>query len=267
MEAQYQNLARNDPEWGQVAILPWDTEIFGFAVGSFAPGDICAIGDRWAELRKSLEAWAAENTVAVISCVVPSTEPRWLTVLPELGFSYVDSTFRYVIARLQRADFPRRHTSVRLATPADQEAVEQVCESAFQTGRYHADVRFPRALARRRYRAWVAREFVALNDNNRIYVIGAPGTAVAFTHARIDARAAYLSLGGAMPAVQRSVLPFAMFIGTVEALRDSGVRRVESKLSAANTPMMNLAAYAGAHFSEPEQVFHWHDPTAPQFTR
>ena len=34
------------PEWGKVFVVPWDTEIFGFPVGAYEPGDPGAIGAR-----------------------------------------------------------------------------------------------------------------------------------------------------------------------------------------------------------------------------
>ena len=262
-EALYQDLGRENPDWGKIAILPWDTEIFGFAVATFAPGDLDAILASGSKFEQCLVTWAADNKVALISCAVPSGGRSWRALLPTLGFAYVDSTLRYTVAKLQTTVFPRQHRPVRLATAADQQSVEQICESGFRAGRYHADPRFPLPLARRRYRQWLANEFGCLNDSNRIYVIGEPGAAVAFTHVQIQSTKAYISIGGAAPSVQSGVIPFAMFIGTLEAVRDTGVHRVESKLSAGNTPMINLAAYAGSHFSEPEQVFHWHNPTAP----
>jgi hypothetical protein len=152
---------------------------------------------------------------------------------------------------------------VRLATVEDQAAVERICEIGFRAGRYHADARFPLALANCRYRQWLANEFASLGETNRVYVAGEIGSPVGFTHVRVNGARAYITIGGADPAVQSSVLPFAVFIGTLEALRDSGVRRAESKLSTGNTPMLNLAAYAGSRFSEPEMVFHWHAPRAP----
>lgn len=263
-EATYQNLLSDaEPAWGRVAVLPWDTEIFGFAVADYKPGEIGSMFKNPHDVQQRLHGWAEENAVELIGCSVTANQPKWRTLLPRLGFTYVDSTLTYTLAKLQTVKFPRKHVPVRLATLADQAAVERICEIGFRAGRYHADARFPLQLANVRYRKWLANEFVSLGESNRIYVAGEVGAAIGFTHVRVNGGEASITIGGADPAVQSSVLPFAVFIGTLEALRDSGVRRAQSKLSAGNTPMLNLAAYAGSRFSEPEAVFHWHAPNAP----
>lgn len=262
-EATYQNLSEAEPAWGRVAVLPWDTDIFGFAVADYKPGDVGAIFAGRHHFHPRLREWAKDNSVELIGCAVRSSEPRWRTLLPHFGFAYVDATLTYTLPKLQTAKFPRKHVPVRLATLADQEAVERICEIGFRAGRYHADALFPLQLANTRYRKWLANEFASLGESNRIYVAGEVGAPVGFTHVRVNGTEAYITIGGADPAVQSSVLPFAVFIGTLEALRDSGVRRAQSKLSAGNTPMLNLAAYAGSRFSDPETVFHWHAENAP----
>lgn len=257
-EAAYEHLSAENPEWGNVALLPWDTEIFGFAVADFKPGDARVIFEHRSAIGARLTSWATEQQAELIGCSVPAAEERWRTLLPRIGFTYVDSTLTYTLPKLQTVRFGRKHTPVRLATMADQAAVERVCETGFRAGRYHADARFPVTLANARYRRWLAKEFESLGDSNRVYVAGKIGAAIGFIHVRVEGDEAYLTLGGADPAMQSGILPFSVFIGTLEALRDSGVRRVESKLSAGNTPMLNLASYAGSRFSEPETVFHWH---------
>lgn len=259
-QAEYEHLADDHPGWGKVALLPWDTEIFGFAVADFKPGEVRALFGGGAALTTRLTSWATEQRVDLISCSVPAAEARWRTSLPRIGFIYVDSTLTYTLPKLQTIRFGRKHVPVRLATMEDRAAVERICEVGFRAGRYHADALFPVALANLRYRRWLAKEFDSLGESNRIYVAGEVGAAIGFTHVRVNGEEAYITIGGADPAVQSSVLPFAVFIGTLEALRDSGVRRVQSKLSAGNTPMLNLASYAGSRFSEPEMVFHWHAP-------
>ena len=262
-QPQYQNLSEQHEELGRVALLPWDAEIFGFAVGDYQVGDLARVFESRDDVSARLTKWSAENSVELIGCSVPANERVWRALLPRIGFAYVDSTLTYTLPKLQTARFPRKHVPVRLATMEDQEAVERICEIGFRAGRYHADPLFPLALANTRYRKWLANEFKSLGDSNRIYVAGEIGAAIGFTHVRVNGAEAYITIGGADPAVQSSVLPFAVFIGTLEALRDSGVRRAQSKLSAGNTPMLNLAAYAGSRFSEPEMVFHWHAPNAP----
>ncbi len=259
-KASYENLSADGSEWGTIAVLPWDSDIFGFAVADWKVGDLRVVFQDHSAVAARLTSWANDHRVELISCSVSSAESRWRALLPRIGFAYVDSTLTYTLTKLQIAQFARKHVPVRLATVDDQPAVERICEIGFRAGRYHADPLFPLALANARYRRWLANEFNSLGEENRIYVAGEIGAAIGFTHVRVNGTEAYITIGGADPEVQSSVLPFAVFIGTLEALRDSGVRRAQSKLSAGNTPMLNLAAYAGSRFSEPEMVFHWHAP-------
>jgi hypothetical protein len=78
---------------------------------------------------------------------------------------------------------------------------------------------------------------------------------------------AYLPFGAADSSVQGTTAGYALFLGLIEDLAKGGIRRVQSKLSAANTAMMNLAAFGGARFSDPQLVFHWHAPNAPHLLK
>lgn len=260
-DARYQLLAENMPACGRVAVLPWDTEIFAFAVGDYEPGELSAVWAGRDDIRVRLRDWAAENGVELIGCSVAAAEPRWRVLLPALGFTYVDTTLDYSIAPVSTRT-PRPTRRVRLAMPADQPAVERICEHGFHAGRYHADARFPRPLAQKRYRTWLAREFENLSDENRVYVGLHTDEVVGFIHLRVRDQQAYMTIGGSYPPARSRTIAAAMFGGAINALRESGVRRIESKLSAGNTAMMNLAAMAGARFTAPRHVYHWHAPDA-----
>jgi hypothetical protein len=249
-----------------VGVLRWDSDVFGFPVAIYQPRGLSAVFENLLAIQQTLQEWASRNRVELIACSTPAEEPGWRALLPRLGFVHVDFTFTYTMPKLQRAKFPRSY-AVRLATPADQESVEQIAEQAFNAGRYHADARFPRALANLRFRRWLSRAFAEAGPDSRIYVIGESGAVKAFTHSTVEGDRAYITIGGAVADLQGHGAGAAIFLGTVEALRDSGIRRAQSKLSASNTPMMNLAAFAGSRFSDPQDVFHWHAADAPHLLK
>jgi hypothetical protein len=253
----YQDLSSANPDWGRVGILPWDSEVFGFRVATYLPGQPSAVFENLLPVQQALQEWALGKQVELIGCSTPAEELKWRALLPRIGFVHVDSTLTYTIPKLHRAKFPRSY-AVRLATPADQASVEQIAEQAFNAGRYHADARFPRALANLRFRRWLSQAFVEAGPASRVYVIGESGAVKAFTHSRVEGDRAYITIGGAVVDLQGHGAGAAIFLGTLEALRDSGMRRAQSKLSASNTAMMNLAAFAGSRFSDPQDVFHWH---------
>ena len=260
-EPEYQPLSLETPAWGEIAISLWDSEVFGFPVAMYRATDAFSINRNLPDVRKALERWAAENEVELIGCSPSATEPLWRLCMPRLGFLYVDSTLTYTQPKLHRAKFPRSY-AVRLAAIEDQPAVERIAEQAFNVGRFHADPFFPRSLANLRFRRWLEKAFLSLSSSSRIYVTGELGAVTAFTHSNVEGDRAYITIGGADAAFQGRGAGAAVFLGTLEALRDSGVRRAQSKLSATNTAMMNLTAYAGCRFSNPEHVYHWHAPQA-----
>jgi RimJ/RimL family protein N-acetyltransferase len=260
-EPEYQPLSPEMPNWGEVGVLSWDSEVFGFPVATYRANDASAISRNLPDVREALKTWAVENDVELIGCSLSATEPMWRLSLPRLGFLFVDSTLTYTQPKLHRAKFPRSY-AVRLATMEDRQSVERIAEQAFNVGRYHADPFFPTALANLRFRRWLEKAFASLGPSSRIYVTGESGAVTAFTHSNVEGDRAYITIGGADVAFQGRGAGAAVFLGTLEALRDSGVRRAQSKLSASNTAMMNLTAYAGCRFSNPELVYHWHAPDA-----
>lgn len=238
--------------------------MFGFRVADYEAGELETILSAPEEVANRLAAWATENEVELIGCSVPAEPPEWRALLSLLGFSYVDTTLRATLPKLQANNYRAPRMPVRLATADDCAAVEEIGARAFRAGRYHADARFPRELADRRYRHWLAQALAKAGPTNRMYVAGPTGAPAAFVHVTLDEpESAYVTLMGADPSAQGTMAPVAVWIGTMQALKDAGVRRGESKLSAANPRMINLAAYAGWRVSDPRLLFHWHAPEAP----
>jgi GNAT superfamily N-acetyltransferase len=260
-EANYEPIIEGEPQLGSLAVLEWDSSVFGFRVGDWRAGELAAATGQIEEVAAGIERWAVEHEVELIGCSVEANEPLWRAVLPRLGFWFIDATLIYSFPKLHRMKFARSY-ALRLAGAQDREGVERMAATAFRAGRYHADPRFPVALANRRFERWLSDAFTNAGEGSRIYVTGPEGSATAFTHTRVNGDSAYITIGGADPALQGHGTGAAVFIGTLEALRDSGVRRCQSKLSSANTAMLNLTAFAGAKYSQPQHVYHWHAKNA-----
>ena len=260
-EPEYQPLSAEKPDWGEVAVLSWDSEVFGFPVATYRATNASVISRNLAAVREALKSWAVGNDVELIGCALSATEAMWRFCLPQLGFLYVDSTLIYSLPKLQRTKFPRRY-KLRSATLADQESVERIAEQSFETGRYHADPLFPRELAQRRFRKWLTQAFESLSLTSRVFVLGESGAATAFSHSYVHGDEAHITIGGVDAALHRRGLGPAIFVGTFAALQDLGVRHAHSKVSVGNAGAMNCAAFGGARFSNPEHVYHWHAPGA-----
>ena len=260
--ARYEPLSTSRPEWGRIAVLPWDSEIFGFAVADLDVADASALVPA-APFAEELAAWAAANSVALIGCSVPSGDNRWRASLPAAGFYYVDSTLTYTISHFHGPRVQRQVTRPWRAEAANQKAIEDLAGRAFQVGRYHADPYFPAELANHRYRRWISNTFSTLSETTRVYALGPPDAPLGMVNVTIDGDEAQFGLGGVDPTAHRSTAGFSLLLGTIQNLRDCGVRRVVSKLSTGNLPILHLVAYFGGRFSDPRLVFHWRAPNAP----
>lgn len=262
-ETSYQILSAENPKWGTIAILPWDTDIFGFPVAEFKAGDCVAVAEQRTAFEHLLTNWASTHAVELIACSISGDDARWRVLLPQLGFTFVDYALTAMLTKLQAVNLPPTRVPIREASREDQAEVERIAEHAFRAGRYHADPRFPRELADLRYRCWLGNAFASLGPKSHMYLTGEPGNITGFCHINLDGDRAYITILGVDPEFQNGTTPFGLFIGTLAQLKRAGVRHVSSKLSAMNTPIMNLAAFVGARFSQPQAIFHWHAPGAP----
>jgi hypothetical protein len=262
LEASFQPLEDGTPGWGRVAILPWDTEIFGFPVAAWQPGDPAAIAADPEAFRKGFRGWASTHGIELVACTVVADDRAWQAILPEVGFAFVEQTVR-IRLRLQAFDAPPPATPVRLATPEDGPSLEEIAGNAFRHGRYHADPRFPRELADHRYQYWVRSTFRSTDPRDRVYVLGRPGTVKGFFQLQLNEDRAETGIMAVSKALQGSPAGPELVIGTQLALKSEGVRWITSKVSAANVALLNLVTSLGYRLRQPEATYHWHAPDAP----
>jgi hypothetical protein len=257
--AEYAPLSSGAPELGSVALLRWDEEVFGFRVGDYAPGDAAALVDRADELARSLEAWAEREGVELVGCRI-GTRPAALGALVEsAGFRFVEIQLRATLPRLKAPDLRSPRLTIRTAEKSDHAGIAQIAESAFTLGRYHADPRFPRALADRRYRVWIERALADPSPHAWIGVVGPPGDPRGFLQTEVPGMAADIRLA----AVRGDVAGIAgpeLFLGALHELARRGVGSVTARISAVNAAVWNIYASLGFRFHEPEIVYHWHRP-------
>ena len=268
-EASYEPLSP-DPvrNWGRVAVLPWDAEIFGFPVAEYAIDDLEAVRASRAEVRQALKSWARSRRVELICCSVPGHEALGFELVPSLACSLVDFRICAMAPRLQAERLPPVRTTLRPAEPGDAAGVERIAATAFRFGRYHTDAAFPRELADLRYRVWIRNVLESPGPGSRVFVLGPKGLVNGFFHVEIrDARLADLRLGAVDVALESGIAGFSLYAGTLQKLKEEGVEQVTASVSAGNTAVMNLYAALGFRFSRPEAVYHWHAPWASHLVR
>jgi RimJ/RimL family protein N-acetyltransferase len=261
--ADYVPLDTDMPGWGAVALLPWDAEVFGFPVAEFKPGDPGEIGARRPAFSERLARWAGQRQVELIGCRLSGSEAVLSALLDQCGFRFVEASLRAELAPLLPDRLPAARVAVRPAAPEDRAPLLEIAESAFDSGRYHADPRVPRALANARYRFWLDNALSRPGPGTRVFALGAAGHPTGFFHVEVGAEAADLRLSAVDPEGNSGIAGFALYAGVLRALASEGVRRVSARLTATNTAVVNLYASLGFRFADPEIVRHWHSAAAP----
>lgn len=260
-EIQFEEILSGVPQLGKAAVIPWDTEIFGFPVASYHAEVEVAL-DR--ALRETLvthfPAWMMSHRVSVCSCVIPAGNLFWKSFLPDLGFRFVDFAIEARCRDLSTAVLPEARISLRHPSPEDHPMIEALAERSFAHGRYFADGLFSRERAQRRYQRWMANALGASTSSDLVFVLGEPGSVEGFFHVAVNGSTADLRLAAITPELQRTGIGWDLYVAVLHTLRDAGVRRVVTIISTANTVVLNLYSSLGFRFAQPEATYHWHAP-------
>ena len=250
---------------GDVALIPWDTDIFGFRVADFRPGSARALASDPSRLSSALEQWAEKNSVELVGCRIPSQLSTARALLEDNGFRFIEAQLRATIPQLKRSVLERPRLTVRQAVDADHERIVAIAGSSFDLGRYHADPRFPRKLADRRYRVWMEHALASPSRETWIGVVGPVGAPAGFLHAERSGDSADIRLA----AIDRGAPSIAgpeLFRGALVEMAARGVDRVTARISASNSAVLNIYSALGFRFHDPETVSHWHHPGSSRFS-
>jgi len=255
-ELQFEAISGNCA-FGSAALVPWDTEIFGFPVAAYKPGSAGA-GEDMRPFPAALRSWLEAKDISFCSSSIPALDSFWRFWLTEAGFRFVDSTLQVSLGPLSKVRLPRLRLELRPAEPDDHPAIEAIAARSFAHGRYHADPDFPRELADLRYRRWMQTALSGDKLQDRVFVLGKPGQVLGFYHVALEGDLSDLRLAAVAPDLKQTGMGIDLYGGVLETLRKLGVRRVVSRISSANTGVMNIYALLGFRFSHPELIYHLH---------
>lgn len=244
-------------------MLPWDTEVFGFPVADWRPGDALTVARARDAVGEAIRHWAESKRAQVISARFPSADAVGRLVLSLLGFEFIDCSVAVEISDLQRAALPQGRYLVRPVQLEDHGGIVRIAEEAFQLDRYHADARFPRTLPERRHRLWMQDLLGSPATAAQTWTVGAPGQPEGLITAVFAPGQAEIQLAAVDVRRHGRGLGWSLFAGALRALKErGGVGRCISKQYASNTPMMNVFARVGFRFVDAQALFHWHSPGA-----
>lgn len=252
-------LVHNDLAWAEAGLLPIDSAIFGFPAGVLN----LQAGRPSAGASASLLDWVESSGSVVTATSIQASELRALQVLQGMGFVAVDMALQATLMNIKRRPKTLQAGTVRPATPSDFAGIESIAATSFDFGRYHRDVRFPRELADRRFAVWVHDSLRVPKAGQQFFVMGEEGSPIAFMFAEVHEGRAQWHLGGVSRAASNGLLGPMLFAGVLDAMEAAGVRTVTAKISAANTPVLNIYGALGFHTGKPEFTLHFHHKSSP----
>jgi len=197
------------------------------------------------------------KNISVCSSTLAPTQSFWRQVLPQVGFEFVDLSLQVTLS-LCSAKLPPVRCQLRSALPEDQAAIEAIAAEAFTHGRYHADPRFPKRLANRRYLQWVRNTLSTPSEVDHMYVLEQGGRVAGFYHVTIEGDVSDLRLAAVAADLKGTMLGVELYSAMLHELRRQNVRRVVTSISAVNQNILNLYSLLGFRFSNPEIIYHWH---------
>jgi GNAT superfamily N-acetyltransferase len=258
-EALAEPLRAGDTPLGDVRLLPWDADTFGFPVADLrlAPSELPAASG--AVLARTLEDWSRREGVELVGCRVPPADAPSIRRLQDAGFRFVELQLRATRVHLSAAQLERPRLTLRQAAAGDRDRLADIAYRAFHFGRYHADPGFPRDLASRRYRHWIERALSDPSPETRVGVVGPPGAPAGFVHTELEKELGDIRLFASDPDAALLAGP-ALLLGALLDLAQRGATRVTAQISAANAAALNLYASLRFQFHDPEAVFHWTRP-------
>ena len=240
----------------EVALHPWDEEVFGFRSGELRLGE----GSSAAE---PLARWMGGRSVALLVSQAPGDDPAARGRLMDLGFRPVEESYTVALPRLARVELPDTPHRLRRALPEERPALEDLARRAFRFGRFHTDPLFPAELAAARMARWVGRAFESPDPADAVLTLEGEGRPAGFFHVRTVERRSSLRLGAVDPEQNTGLGGHGLFVETLRWLRQEGARAVTAEIAAANTGVVNIYARLGFHFTGLEVTMHLHSPEAP----
>jgi len=239
----------------EAALVPWDTEIFGFPVAQIHQVEVADFLSAIDEYRKFQE-WLDSHEIRVVSCRLPHNRLPESIFLESKGFRFVEMVLHPKIERLGCLDIPQDHLVITPALDFDIPAIQDIAERAFKHERYHIDPRLDPKLGSIRYGCWVknslhhpSQRLLKIMDGEHIialFIVESKGNKSIYWH--LTAISPLWQGRGYGQRVWRAMLLYHQQEG-----RDC----VITTISARNVAVLNLYVKLDFRFLPPEMTFHW----------
>lgn len=235
--------------------VPWDSEIFGYPVAQIDRIEITE-QSQTALAGGQVRDWLRERGVRLASCRLPSLRLRESMALEDVGFRFVEMVYSPALVLERSWSLSDERIIIDDASPSDLPAIESIARTAFSTSRFLIDWRLEGAASHRRYQVWVRNSFV--DPAQRVLKVTIDAATVGFfiLEDRPDG-AVYWHLTAIAPEWQGRGLGRQVWTAMIARHVAAGKSRIETTISAHNTPVMNIYARLGFRFGPPQTTFHW----------
>ncbi|MDH4203069.1 MAG: hypothetical protein OEV87_09250 [Phycisphaerae bacterium] len=258
-ELHYEPFIINDKlkTW-EIAVVPWDTETFGFGVSVLNPMyDKDSIGNP-VPLKNALEVYSESKRVDMITASIPAMQMKISFLLQTAGFRLIDTALSVRYENLHAySDKDSTELSLTPVVPSEMEFLVDMAGTSFHHGRYHMDPRLPNALADRRYKDWISRSFDSRNPQ-QVLTAKVDGAICGFSVVECGDSRGYLHLHAIGSIWQGKKLGHEMISQSLRYLYTLGAKSVGTKISASNLRAINMHARLNGHFVAADRLLHWH---------
>ncbi len=176
------------------------------------------------------------------SCKLPIDQLDDIHLLEKNGFELIECQIRSAIdlrLPLEMRRSPYRFE--RVTTRSELDSVLEIAATTFVHDRFSVDPKIERGISGERYRRYVEQSFASKDEDVYRLFDPASGATVAFkTHRRLPNGEALLLLGGVQPQLQRLGLGVFNTYCELNQLRNLGVRRAITHISAGNYHVFNV---------------------------
>lgn len=234
--------------YADVVLNPWDTKAFEFDVWDCL--NVHFADEPMANSPIKVE-WDQNPGLYVAKIAAHQIET--IDSLTQAKFHFRDLALKPTISLATKLPFSS-DLGVRRATPDDISQIEAIASTSFQVSRYHSEPSLRRGLADRRYALWVANAFASVNQV--IFVCEIEQKIGAFFIVEARERVMYWHLTAVAPKFQGRGLGKRMWSAMANLAQAEGYAKVETSISAMNTPVLNLYRKLGAEFSDPTISLH-----------
>lgn len=237
------------------ALVPWDSDIFGFPVAQIADLAVTDAAVAVADFA-AFEAWRDAQAVRLVSHRCERSRAREWMLLEGRGFRFVEMVYQPAFEAVQSLAYPDRGLAIAEAGPDELPALEAIARTAFATGRFALDPRLDPELNGRRYAAWVRNSLA--HPKQRLLRIAEGHVPVAFFIVEdVGEGRCRWHLTAVSPAHHGRGVGRRVWQAMLMRHKTEGFAAVETVVSAHNLPVLNLYATLGFRLRKAEVTLHW----------